>query len=268
MLSTLDVVTYLIFLIFAAVYGYVAYTAIAISRTLSNRVYRYQALGLAVFTLLIVEIALTSVIGTVVPNIVNVSIPDIVNAIQLIGIWFAILIGFFYYVDVSIRAARLTDPLFRDTLHWTKIRVAFWVYDIGAAIVFPLAAAFGSYNYGNGGIPATLQAEVPLLLIIFSGVVVLPIAIRRSKDRALKRQLTWFAVSLALFIIVNEGVGSIPNSLPVEGIFIGLAIAYPLYRSATSLVPLYNFEPSSSPKGPTVSQSASKSSRPTWMSRS
>lgn len=231
--------SYLVLVVFAIVYAYVAYTAIAISRSLSNRVYRNQARGLAVFAILIVEFAVE---GTLAPSVPHV-LPDLVNAIQLLGIWFAILIGFYYYIDTSIGAARPTDPLFRDTLHWTRLRVAFWVYDIGAAIVFPMAAAVGIYDYANGGIPAILQAGIPGLIVVISGAVVLPIAIRRSKDKTLKKHLSWFAIYMIwLVLLFVGGFSNVPN---LVALFVFLAGAYPLYRSAIALVPLYNFE-----KGP------------------
>lgn len=243
MLSTPDIVTYLVLVVFAAVYGYVAYTAIAIRRALSNRVYRIQALGLAVFASLIVEFAFAGVLGTV--TFAGITLTGIADALQLLAIWFAILVGFYYFIDASIMATRPTDPLFRDTLHWTRVRLAFWAYDIGAAIVFPVAAAFNRYNYANGGIPDFLQAGIPVLIVIVSGALVLPIAIRRSKDKVLRRQLTWFAVYMMWLVLVVVGGALLPNAPDVVTLAILLAFAYPLYRSATSLVPLYKFNPKS-----------------------
>jgi hypothetical protein len=239
MLSTLDIVTYIVFAGFAVAYGYVAYTAIATRRALSNRVYRNQALGLAVFALLLVEWALATVLGSV--TFPGMEFTGIADAIQLLAIWFAILIGFYYYVDASIMATRPTDPLFRDTFHWTRLRLAFWVYDIGAAIVFSAAAAVNIYNYENGGILPFLQAGVPLLIVIFCGAVVLPIAIRRSKDKVLKRQLTWFAAYMIWLGLLVVGGSFLPTLPEVVTLAVFLAGAYPLYRSASSLVPLYRF---------------------------
>lgn len=234
MLSIPDAVTYAVFVVFAVVYGYVAYTAIAIRRALSNRVYRTQALGLAVFVILVVEFALASVVGATL----TINFTGIADAIQLLAVWFAILLGFYYYIDASIMAARPTDPLFRDTLHWTQMRFAFWAYDISAAIVFSTAAAVNRYNYANGGILAILQAGIPLLIVVFSGGVVLPIAIRRSNDKVLKKQLSWFVVYLAWLILL------VVSNLPaVIALAIFLPGAYLVYRSAASLVPLYKFNP-------------------------
>ena len=170
----------------------------------------------------------------------TIVLTDIDDAIQLLGIWFAIFIGFYYYIDASIRAARLTDPLFRDTLHWTRVRAAFWAYVIGATIVFPIAAAVGIYNYENGGIAAFFQAGVPALIIAFSGLVALPLAIRRSKDKVLKRQLSWFAAYMMWLVLLL--VGALSYVPDVVSLLIFLAGTYPLYRSATSLVPLYKFD--------------------------
>jgi hypothetical protein len=242
MLSELNVVTYALLVVFVVVSGYVAYTAIAISRTLSNRVYRNQALGLAAVAMILVIV----VIWGTLSFSSNYILTDIENAIQLLGTWFAFFIGFYYFIDASIRAARLTDPLFRDTLHWTRVRLAFWVYDIGAAILFTIAAAVGSYGYGNGGSTAAFfQADIPLLITLYSGAVVLPMAIRRSKDKILKRQLSWFAIWMACLVIFIIGPSLVPNAPIVAGLVVFLAGAYPLYRSATALVPLYRFEISS-----------------------
>jgi len=235
-LSTLDVVTYLVLVVFAIAYAYVAYTAIAISRALSNRVYRNQALGVAAVSIIIVELSLWSVFG---PNYVVTGIAD---AVQLLGVWFAFFIGFYYYIDASIGAARPTDPLFRDTFHWTRVRLALWAYIVGAAIVFSLAAAVDKYNYGTGGTtPAFFQAGIPTLIVIFSGAVVLPIAISRSKDKVLRRQLSWFATYMIWLILLVVGPFFISNAPNVAVLVVFLVGAYPLYRSATSLVPLYEF---------------------------
>ena len=205
------------------------------------------------FVILLLEFALAGLLGTIV--FPGITLTGIANAIQLLAIWFAILIGFYYYIDASIMATRPTDPLFRDTLHWTRVRLAFWVYDIGAAIVFPIAAAVNSYEYANGGVPALLQAGIPLLIVIFSGAVVLPIAIGRSKDKVLKRQLTWFAVYMIWIVFLAVGGILIPNAPVVVDLVIFLAGAYPLYRSATSLVPLYSFD--TGPRVPAIPESVS-----------
>jgi len=247
MLSELDVVTYALLVAFVVASGYIAYTAIAISRTLSNMVYRNQARGLAAVEIILVIVVIWGAISFSTTYVLT----DIENAVQLLGTWFAFFIGFYYFIDASIGAARQTDPLFRDTLHWTRVRLAFWAYDIGAAILFTIAAAVGSYNYGNGGSLAFFQASIPLLIIVYSGAVVLPVAIRRSKDKVLKRQLSWFALWMTCLAIFFVAPYLISNAPIVAGLVVFLAGAYPLYRSATSLVPLYNFEPS--PKGPMAS---------------
>jgi hypothetical protein len=241
--SELNAVTYPLLVVFVVASGFVAYTAIAISRTLSNRVYRNQALGLAAVAIVLVIV----VIWGTLSFSSNYVLTGIENAIQLLGTWFAFFIGFYYFIDASIGAARLTDPLFRDTLHWTRVRLAFWAYDIGAAILFTIAAAVGSYNYGNGGsLTAFFQAGIPVLIILYSGAVALPVAIRRSKDKVLKRQLSWFAIWMVCFVIFFIGAYFINNAAAAPaGLVVFLAGAYPLYRSTTSLVPLYRFETSS-----------------------
>jgi hypothetical protein len=246
-------VPYLVVVVFAVIYGYVAYAAIAISRTLSNGVYRNQALGLAVIALVMISFATWLILGPPSVGIRFHGPPStgLYYVASFLGSWEALFIGSYYYVDASIMAARPTDPLFRDTLHWSRMRVAFWVYDIAVAVVFTITGAVGSYEYGSGSPLVDGLISLPLLIVLFSGAVVLPIAAKRSKDKVLKKQLNWFVVYVIAAFVPSLFVGSSLQS-NIQSATLGLVIVwwafgYFLYKSTISLVPLYRFETSPRP---------------------
>jgi hypothetical protein len=233
--SMLDIGTDVALIALALSYGYAAYSAIAISRTLSDRIYHSQALGMGVVTIIFAILIGGTTIG----------LPANSGPMAVAGFltYYATFIGFYYWIDASIRAARLTDPLFRDTFHWTLLRIVFWVYDIGALIFFVVAGTLGIFSLANAPPEVQLFVLGPLVIMIFSGVVVLPAGARRSKDRVLKRHLNWFAiyavVVLGFVFIYGDFTPGVTN---LETIIVAAAGGYLLYRSAVSLVPLYSFK--------------------------
>lgn len=233
--NILDIAIDLAIVALGLVYGYVAFAAIAISRTLSDRIYRSQALGMGgvtiIFAILIVGV-------TFVPTA-----PSRPIAIAGFLTYYATFLGFYYWMDASIRAARLTDPLFRDTFHWSRLRIVFWVYDIGALVFFLIVGTLGIFSFA--GAPPVVQLFVlgPLFIMIFSGVVVLPVGAHRSKDRELKRHLYWFAIYAAVVLGFVFVYGDFtPGLINLETVIVAAAGGYLLYRSVTSLVPLYSFK--------------------------
>jgi hypothetical protein len=159
--------------------------------------------------------------------------------------YYVTFIGTYYWIDSSIRAARLTDPLLRDTLRWKVLRIAFWGYDAVATVVFFTAAVSG-VNLGAGTAQGpqgiVLIALIgPLFIMGFSGLVALPLASHRSKDRILKRHLDWFAAFAVVFFAVDFVISPPPGVYLVLGSVVIAASGYFLYRSARSLVPLYRF---------------------------
>src|SRR5438309_9739380 len=118
MLSSYDLEVSILVAALIAGYGYVAYAALAIRRTIAGGAYRKQALGLALVAISYATNSVTSFYNS----------PQTFDIYGQIGF----LIGFlsfpiafltiFYWVDTSVFAARLTDPLLRDTLRWSRVR--------------------------------------------------------------------------------------------------------------------------------------------------
>jgi len=233
--GALELITVLAVLAMALVYGYVAYSAVSIGHTLSDRLYRRQAEGMAAITIIIAAL-------TVGILLVPTSTSGLIF-IAAFSLFYATFIGFYYWIDASIRAARLTDPLVRDTLHWSKLRVGFWAYDIGAYIVFFIVGLLSNVTYTTSGSgPILIFILMPLFIMIFAGVIVLPIAAHRSKDKVLKRHLDWFGVYVIVimsFVFIWSGF---VNATNLETTLVTVAGGYLLYRSAKSLVPLYRFK--------------------------
>lgn len=241
MLSTLDLASYAVGALTVAIYGYVAFSALAIGRTLPVRLYRRQAIGMGLVTIILVVDLIGSTLSAQTKFVGPIPI-------QVMGDFYSIFIGIFYWIDASVRAARLTDPLLRDTLHWSRLRIAFWAYDLLVTAVFiPLVLA-GQINPA-GGLALVAAFLSPGFILSFAGIVVLPIASHRSKDKIFRKHLNWFGLFVVVALAVVLGGGLISVVLPpltgsqsnlVEFPFVAFA-GYFLYRSARSLVPLYMF---------------------------
>jgi hypothetical protein len=238
MLSILDYVNLVVGVAVVATYVYVAYAALGIRRTLAGGVYRRQALGICLIAL------------TFTGNFLSYLLPsnDILNVLGIF-VFFGMALVLLYWVDSSILASRRSDPLFRDTLRWSRIRPAVWVCEVSSMAV-PFALFF-YYGYA-ATIPDYVNNllnyifPVPIYLAALSGVLVMPIAARRSRDSTLRKHLEWFFAFIATQLVLQGLVSQIlyANSSSPFTLVNGVALLvglYPLYRSARSLVPLYKF---------------------------
>ena len=201
---------------------YPAFWAFKIRRALAVRLYRNQALGIGLISVAFLA-AVFDDTGTTYS--------------------FALLL-IFYWIDVSFLAARRSDPLLRDTLHWSKLRIILWALGIISV------AAWIS------GIPPidTIGKIFVATLIPASGVALIAVALRRSRNPTLSRNLAWFGLfamtqlvtlAVAVTFAVTDGTGGAEDFF-LEGYFLfalarflGLALGgFFLYKSARSLVPL------------------------------
>src|SRR3989442_4997392 len=103
MLSTLDLLSIGVVPVVVVTYAYVTYSATAIRRTMAAGLYKRQALGVGLIAFAFTANYLT--------NFLNND-----NLVLLGGVIFdAMALVLLYWVDSSILAARLSDPLVRDT---------------------------------------------------------------------------------------------------------------------------------------------------------
>ncbi|MBO0887883.1 hypothetical protein J2P12_02150 [Candidatus Bathyarchaeota archaeon] len=227
MLSELSLVFFALWLGVVALFVYSAFWAFSIRRILVAGLYRRQAFWLGAMGVYFVSlstflsIALTLELSSLYVNILGAVI--ISAGFTLIFLW----------IDLTVRIARRSDPLFRDTLRWSKLRFLFWFVTIGGAI----GAFFTSI--GSGFAEAT-----PFGGVLFFGAVALYKSARRSGDRTFRKHLSWTA--LCIFLLWLGSQIQEPLSHFVSDPYLTqsltwplvLAGAYSLYRSARSLVPM------------------------------
>ena len=254
MLSSFDIANFGCALALAAVLSYAIYTAFGIRHAFSVRLYRRQALGIGLIALVLLTNFVNNFVLSYFPpnHPTDIAVTNLgVLGLPTFILFFAVL---FYWIDASVLVAIKSDPLQRDTLRWRGVRLVLRLLIYGSAVLvigtFLFAAIFvavpsGGASASSGGAPAFLAPSEFLLLlgVPVAGVVLLPISARRTKDPLLKKQLYWFGL-FALFYILNSFItGSMSN--PVQVLFSNYAFnvitAFCLYRSAKSLVPLYNF---------------------------
>ncbi len=197
-------------------FAYPAYWALSIRRALAVRLYKSQALGIGLVCLAYVAGSLD-------------------NTGTAYGIFILLV---FYWIDASFRAARRSDPLLRDSIHWTKLRIVFWIINggiiIGETVGVPLG--YSILTPTSNSLGGSLLA-VPFFIIAASGVALGTVVARRSGDSTLRRHLAWFALFVfAQFAII---IVAQVNSLSGFVYFLGFDFAgFFLYKSARSLVPL------------------------------
>jgi hypothetical protein len=236
-ISSFDVLNIVAVAVVASVLGYTALWAVRVRGALAVPAYRSQAMGIALIAS-VLDLALVG--GTVSAYLVFGNGEDAVGN-GAFGLFFVLLLTIFYLVDSSVMTARRSDPLSRDTFHWSKLRKILWIAIIPASVI---VIPFDVLNAGAAVLgPPPAWAAIFLVPGIFippiSGAVMLPLAGRRAGDPALRRHLTWFG-----FFAVSFLAGNLLMNLtdPVFGLFssyvASLAQAYFLYRSVLSLTPL------------------------------
>ncbi|MDA4127861.1 MAG: hypothetical protein OK422_00115 [Thaumarchaeota archaeon] len=153
----------------------------------------------------------------------------------------------FYFIDSSVLAAKRSDPLLRDSCHWTRLRLLLWPVLAGLVVV----SGVESITVPSPSLVEFLLIGSPYFVGLGAGLVALPVAALRSRDATLRGHFKWFgtfAVFLLLFVIVsapeppiNFGTNSFTPFviLYFEAAFVTMLVAgYSLYRSAKSLAPL------------------------------
>jgi hypothetical protein len=251
MLSSSGIVYLVVVAAAVLMFSYAAYWGFSIRRALYVRVYRNQALGVGL-------VAASFVVVLLGVAALTSSVPENVNPGPALTPYGALgVLTLLYWIDTSMLAARRSDPLLRDTLHWKRLRVVFWA---GSVLAFGLLFTASVYLLGPlalvdplvGAGTAPPPALVPLILTPFflpglAGLLLL-IAVRRSKDINLQRSLRWlglFAVSLLVGFASGAFTGSLVSVEHAGNTTLNvglLAGGYFLYKSAKALVPLNRME--------------------------
>lgn len=227
MLSEASILFLALWLLVTILFLYSSYWAFVIRRALVTSLYRREALWIAGMGLFFVTlsafltIALSFQLNSLATNILGGLV--ISGGFVLIFLW----------IDSTVLIARRSDPLFRDTLRWSRIRYFFWVITIGGAA--------GSFITA---IQSGFSTIAPYGGLLFIGAIALLISARRSGDPTLRRHLRWTGLCVFLLWLASQAQDPLSRLISdpylVQSLIYPLvaAGAYSLYRSAKSLVPL------------------------------
>jgi hypothetical protein len=230
-----------------------AYWAFAIRGALKGEPSRSQALWLGVVCLFLIPALPT---------------PESTDALG------QLVIGVFYgaslplvlvaWIDGTVRAARRSDPLFRNTLAWSGVRIAVWVATLAAVASYFSLFAIETLTATNLATAFGVLIGGPYVPVFVAGTPALLLAVRRTKSETRRANLRWlglFALSTSAtiaiaFVLLSSLVGqSFPSGflyfLAFKGIYaVGYNVfqiffiigAYCLYRNSRSLALLNRVE--------------------------
>jgi hypothetical protein len=243
MLDAISAVTAVVAVLDALGFLYGAYWALEIGRALGSPLYSKQALWVGAigvyFTAFFVLSAVALALG--LPGFGGTTATDIaVGAFLYIGV-----LMFFVWIDSTVKVARRSDPLRRNTLRWSGLRWFLGIF-VGVGTLFALA-----FNIGTAvDFAHATPLYGPIGGVLFLGAIALLLSARRSGDPILKRHLKWFGL-FAVLLWATSGVegtsvfrsaANDPFILAVSYLVFAVS-AYFLYRSARSLAPMAQLPP-------------------------
>ena len=226
---------------------YAAYWAFSIRRALRVHLYRRQAFGVGFLVL-----AVWGVLAVFIIMGLNVSTP--LETLEQFAAFYFLFIVLFYWIDASVLTSRRSDPLLRDTLHWSKVRIVLWASIIVSTLIplvillYAVAASdtalFDQMNNGTIGGPviSNLLNGVILnfpIVIPIVGLIYLPaISVRSKWDRNLRRHFIWFVPSSVGLLLIFFGIPVPQSASQFLTPLVLVVMCYSFYRSAKALVPL------------------------------
>src|SRR3989442_7524747 len=228
MQSDLSSAFLVLWLIVAVTFSYATYWAFTIRRVLVHRLYRRQATWVG--RMGVYFVALSSFLTLAISTGVSSLYVNVVGGL-LIGSGFIVI---FAWMDSTIRVARLSDPLFRDTLRWSKLRYFLGFGTVGGAIASVISATMSGFSQ-----------VAPFGGALFLGAFALLLSASRSGDITLRKHLTWTGLC-TFFLWLRSQVQIAPSRIQflvplnlsdgITHLFVS-AGGHSLYRSAKSLLP-------------------------------
>jgi len=220
--------------------GYTAFWARNVQKALAVGVYRRQALGIVLIsvTLALYQIANTAEAYFVFHNGLEA------NGEGGFGLFFIFLVAVFYWVDASVLAARRSNSLLKDYMHWSKVRIILWVGTLPAAIIVVAVSVVSLFvSGGNSGIAPTWAGIFlfpGIFIPLFSCAIVIPIIALKTPDKILRAHLKWFGLFGIIYLAFNFLTANLSDiTMALFLTYLGdIVCAYCLYRSALSLTPL------------------------------
>ena len=239
----------------ALFWGYSIYWALGLRRLLSAQLYRNQSLGEGLIAVGWIAFGVSTSISTYASGGNGGGLVETTSSVTLV----IALATTFYFVDSSVLAARKSDPLYRNTFYWGRLRFVIWpIIAISLFALLVIGVVSPSF-FGPQGGPAWFN--IPVFVAVFgtlaSAVVLLPVAGRRSRDQTLRKNLEWFGLfgaSFVVFIVLGlSAVGSLSVVFFSLSFIVG---GYCIYRSTKSLAPINKLPEmkAGAAPGPPVSQ--------------
>jgi hypothetical protein len=213
-----------------AMYSYGAVWAFRIRRALMSPLFRERARWVGVVGLFFaILVASNLLIRAFAVNNFYLSFLEycITNAAGLVT---------FAWIDTTIKMARRSDPLNRNTLKWKQLRYVIWTFTFITTAGSLFSVAYMRLNFFSSAGASGDFVTGAFGWVLF-GFIALVLSYRRSRDPILKEHLKWFGLFLFVLFVVDTVL-----SKDILGFIIAdealLALdAYFLYRGVKSLAP-------------------------------
>lgn len=140
------------------------------------------------------------------------------------------------WIDTTIKMARRSDPLNRNTLKWKQLRYVIWAFTFitTAGSLFSVAYLRVNFFAPNGASGDFITGAFGWVLF---GFIALVLSYRRSRDPILKEHLKWFGLFLFLLFIVDTVLSKEVFAFRIADEALLAFDAYFLYRGVKSLAP-------------------------------
>jgi uncharacterized membrane protein YhaH (DUF805 family) len=170
-------------------------------------------------------------------------------ALSLLTI-FGVVIFFvliFEWADSNIRVGRRSDPLLRNTFHWSIVGKIFWTILL-SLLAITFIANFVSALEPQNNLASNLSGLSYFLFVLLPFCTAVPalfLSAKRSGDKTFRKSAEWFGFAL-LFLVLAVGVVSLiwgNSNIPLNSFSVLLLLpltgmSYSLYKCSRSLVPL------------------------------
>jgi hypothetical protein len=212
-------------------FAYAGYLGLRARAVLLDSLYKARASWVSsVAVLFVFLISSNLVIGTLAPDNWYLSL-------LLFLVEYAAAIVTFAWVDATIKVARRSDPLQRDTLHWRTFRKILWV-----VVVFSVAGGVASVVYFMTNFFSSPGGPEGALLYgpfgNFFALIALVLSRSRSKDFTLRRHMKWFSLFMIVTLVSTQSeLLKVPDFRVISGVFL-LAAGFFILLAARSLVPV------------------------------
>ena len=228
MFDSVSIIFLILWVLVVGLFSYAAYWAFIIRKALATGLYRRQALWAGTMGLYFVALS-TFLTVALSFNLTTLAV-NILGGL-LISSGFIVI---FAWIDSTVRVARRSDPLLRNTLRWSRLRYFIGFVTVGGSV----SALVTSINSGFAYV-------APFGGAILFGAIALLLSAKRSGDPTLRRHLKWMGLAITALWLASQLTGILfdifpAGSLTAEAITYSVVVVggFCLYRSARSLVPL------------------------------